>query len=136
MKIKTVSNFLGVSTKKTASPMEIYSNLREKMFLRYFQNHIGTFQSPSVSPSPVTQQAGYQAKRTNETYLRYDFKPTDLEEKFAIFFRSINGVQPQTLFFNSGMSAITALVLFLSSEVKPKKVSLGDYTFFETKHIL
>lgn len=136
MDIKIIADYLKIPIHRQADSLAVYKEIRKNLFRRYYEKYIGTFQSPSVSPTPIIQRANNQTDRKNETYLRYDFRPQDLEEKFNSGFLSVNGVQPQTLFFNSGMSAITTLVLYLAKVVRPKKVLLGDYTFFESKHIL
>jgi hypothetical protein len=136
MDIKFIGDYLNIQIDNKLDNLEIYRLIRKTLFERFYKNYLGTFQSPSISASPVVLRGQFQAERSLECYLRFDFNPSELEEKFNEGHKPINFIWPKTLFFNGGMSAITTLAIYLAKEAKTGRLLLGQHTYYEVKHIL
>lgn len=136
MNINDIGDYLDVRMDQRANNLENYQLIRKALFERFYDNYLGTFQSPSLKASPVVLRGRFQAERPLEYYLRFDFNPLHLEENFNAGHQPINSVWPKTLFFNSGMSAITALAIYLAKVAKTGGFLLGQHTYYEVKHVL
>lgn len=133
MKILQLSNELGLDSKEHSEGLQAYERLRNMYIRQFHAQDKGKYQSPSIDPTTKTQRGQNQNEKEHGVYQRADFTPTHHEEKFNKIFKSIGGIKPKTMFFNSGMAAISVLMFYLKKSRKFKNFSLGENSYFETK---
>jgi len=136
MKIASVATALGVAVSQDEDPISVYQRIRGHYFNQYFNSIQGVYQSPSYADTPLIQTTDIQSKRRAEVYLRYDFDPAELESRFNKGHQAVDGVSPRTLFFSSGMSAITTLLLYLARAATSRRACIGLHSYFETVRLL
>lgn len=136
MKISEVGFKLGINNPKKFSGLKLYNHIRKQYFLRLTQLNRLTFQSPSVSPSSHRQRTLSQNETEHSVYQRSDYTPLRLENSFNALFPKLESVISKSIFFNSGMAAISSLAYFLHGPKNIKKLVLGENAYFETKWLL
>jgi hypothetical protein len=136
VKVALLADVLGVPTGASDDSIAAYGTLREYYFEQYFNALRGIYQSPSYWNTSLSQMADMQRGRCGETYLRYDFSPEDRERQFNAGHYALDGVSPETLFFSSGMAAITTLLIHVVKASGTRRACVGRRTYYETIRLL
>lgn len=136
MKLANLADLLNIKHQKDLVDLPLYYHLRHHYFDRFNSLDYQAFQSPSVSLSTHQQRSSVQADSEHSVYQRSDYTPFTLENSFNSIFPPINSVLPKTLFFNSGMAAISSLAYYLYAHKNIHKLILGENAYFETKWLL
>lgn len=133
MKLGTIAEDLGVKIDKKYKGIMAYSHIRDIFIKTSSLLERGKFQSPSISPSTHYQRSATQNEIEHGVYQRFDYTPTLIEENFNQMFRSIDNIFPKTIFFSSGMAAISSTMFFLRNSLQLSKLSIGENSYFESK---
>ncbi|MGH2637845.1 MAG: hypothetical protein ACRDF4_00935 [Rhabdochlamydiaceae bacterium] len=136
MHLSVLADRLGSVSHSKTNPLDIYNDLRNSLFAKFFTRVQGTYQSPSWSNSPLSQSSTENQSRIEETYLRYDFNPIDLEEQFNSGHCALDGIEPVTLFFHSGMSAINTILVYLRKALNSHGACIGTNIYFEANRLI
>ena len=136
MKLAQVAASLNVENPKNLSGLPLYRHLRQHFFQQFRRKSQASFQSPSVIPSTHRQRNLSQIESEHSVYQRSDYTPLTLETSFNSLFPTLGNIAPQTLFFNSGMAAISSLAYYLHGSKNIQKLLLGENAYFETKWLL
>jgi cystathionine beta-lyase/cystathionine gamma-synthase len=135
MKIRAVAEELNIQINAKRS-LDIYNELRDHHYEKFATHFAGNkpFQSPSIAPTTHDQRSSSQSMDEYNVYQRADYEPHHIEEQIKSFFPIFSEKKPQTILFNSGMGAITALLFFLQSVQKVKRILIGANAYYETKN--
>jgi len=133
MKIEELANKLCVKTKPNIHKLNIYNDIRNCFIKRSHQLDAEKFQSPSINLTTHVQRNFAQNEEEHSVYQRADYIPIKTERKFNRMFRTINNVEPKTLFFNSGMASISTIMFYLKNSKRLGTLNLGENVYFETK---
>lgn len=134
MEIKQLAQELSVSI-DAVDEMESYSLLRGYYVDTFTEKMNGQFQSPTISPSTLTQRGASQNDLEHGVYQRADYSPVVLEQQINNLYPKTNLIAPRTLVFNSGMASISTLLFFLYNCLGYEHIVVGENTYFETKSL-
>lgn len=135
MKLNKIATQLGINSQGKTG-MTLYRKMRQHYFNEFKQLDKLVFQSPSVRPSSHKQRSLSQIESEHSVYQRSDYTPISLENSFNSIFPNLGETTPRSIFFNSGMAAISSLAYFLHGPKNISKLVLGENAYFETKWLL
>jgi hypothetical protein len=136
MKLEKIALKIGINNPKKLSGLALYDNVRQTFFNRFYKIENKAFQSPSVSPTSHRQRTKFQLETEHSVYQRSDYTPLKLENDFNLMFPKMGNINPKTIFFGSGMAAISSVAYYLHGPKKINKLLLGENAYFETKWLL
>lgn len=133
MKLEIVAENLDVKIDKKHKGITAYSHIRDYFIENSSLLERGKFQSPSISPSTHCQRSATQNEIEHGVYQRFDYTPISIEENFNQMFRPIGDIFPKTVFFSSGMAAISSTMFFIQNVLRLSSLCIGENTYFESK---
>ncbi len=133
MNIHNLADLMKLLVKPDKNAQSTYSRIRNFYIKKGEKLGHGRYQSPSINPSAIVQRSKSQNTLEHSVYQRADFTPVKAENDFNKFFKPLSDMNPKTLFFNSGMAAISTLMFYLNNSKKGKRMHVGENAYFETK---